>query len=169
MNPKVPGLQIKTILVPTDFSDPAHAAATFAVTLADRLGAELIFLHVANPYLGSGDLLLDVARLQVDTEYGALEQLTDWAKGIAPAAKLEVRIGVPAHQIIEAARELKADLIVIPTHGRSAIAQFFMGGVAEKVVRHAGCPVLVLPWTKRFEPAAVSTTRNMIRTALEAI
>ena len=167
MNPELPGFQIKTILVPTDFSDPAHAAATFAARLANQLGAELIFLYVADPYLGSGDLLLDVARLQRKTEYGALDQLRDWARRIAPTAQVEVRIGVPAHQIIEAARELKADLIVIPTHGRSAVAQFFMGGVAEKVVRHAGCPVMVLPWTKRFEPTVDSTTRSMIRTALE--
>ena len=169
MNAVLPRLHIKTVLVPTDFSDPSRVAASFAATFAERLGAELIFLHVADPYLGSGDLLLDVARLQRNTEYDALDQLRSWVKDIAPAAKIEVRIGVPAHQIIEAARELKADLIVIPTHGRSAIAQFFMGGVAEKVVRHAGCPVMVLPWTKRFDTAATSTTRNMICTALEVI
>lgn len=169
MNTLPPHLQIKTILVPTDFSEPSRAAARFALSLADALGAELIFLHVADPYLGSGDLLLDVARLQRKTEHDTLDQLRDWAAQTAPNARIEVRIGVPAHQIIEAARELKVDLIVIPTHGRSAIAQFFMGGVAEKVVRHADCPVMILPWTKRFEPAAASTTRSMVRTALEVI
>ena len=149
MSGRVPQVGIKRILVPTDFSEPSRAAAVFAGRLAGRLAAELIILHVCDLYLGTGDLFVDVARMQANTEQDGADRLTEFAKEIERPARLEVRIGAPAHQIVEAARDFGADLIVIPTHGRSAIARFFIGGVAERVVRHADCPVLVLPWDKR--------------------
>jgi nucleotide-binding universal stress UspA family protein len=60
--------------------------------------------------------------------------------------KLRVRVvtGDPANEIVRLAKEEKSDLIVLPTHGRTGLSHVFFGSVAEKVVRHAECPVLTL-------------------------
>jgi universal stress protein A len=58
--------------------------------------------------------------------------------------KTEVRIGAPAAEIVSAAEDLKADLLCIGTHGRTGIAHFLLGSVAERIVRHAPCPVLTV-------------------------
>lgn len=59
-------------------------------------------------------------------------------------AQIEIRIGDASHEIADHASELGADLIVIPSHGRTGAKRFFIGSVAERVVRYAHCPVLVL-------------------------
>lgn len=142
-------LPFRKILVPVDFSECSRAGLQFAAALAAQLGSDLVLVHVVDPYLGTGDLLLDMARMQTNSEVNARKQLEDWAMQINPPAATIVRIGSPAHEIIETAAEIGADAIVIPSHGRGAIGRFLMGGVAERVVRHAACPVIVLPWNKR--------------------
>ena len=64
--------------------------------------------------------------------------------GASAAWKIAVRPGRPATEIVEAARELAADLIVIATHGRTGLQHVLLGSVAENVVRHAPCPVLTV-------------------------
>jgi universal stress protein A len=58
--------------------------------------------------------------------------------------KAEVRIGIPADEIVAAAKELNADLLCVSTHGRTGLAHFFLGSVAEKIVRYSPCPVLTV-------------------------
>jgi nucleotide-binding universal stress UspA family protein len=134
-----------TLLAPVDFSECSRDAVTFAVMLARRLKSRIILLHVVEPYLGTGDLMLDMARLRVNMGEIARKQLANWAKQIRPRPEVIVRIGAPVHEIIEAAKEVGASAIVIASHGRSAIGRFFLGGVAERVVRHADCPVILVP------------------------
>lgn len=143
-------VQLAKILVPVDFSECSRSAVQFAAGLAKRFGSELVLVHVVDVYLGTGDMLLDMVRIQADVEKEAKERLEQWANELQPQPKIIVRTGPPAYEILEAAREIGATAIVIPSHGRGAIARFFIGGVADRVVRHAACPVIVLPWNKRF-------------------
>jgi universal stress protein A len=66
-----------------------------------------------------------------------------------PGARATVALGRPADAIVAAAGRGRANLIVVGTHGRSGLAHLVMGSVAERVVRHAACPVLVVPTTAR--------------------
>lgn len=70
-----------------------------------------------------------------------LEMAGDLADGVS----FHISFGDPGHEIVEKAKELKADCIVIPTHGRGGIEHMLLGSVAERVVRLSSCPVIVLP------------------------
>jgi nucleotide-binding universal stress UspA family protein len=146
-------IHIKRILAPTDFSESSFAAAHYALELAEALGAELHLLYVIEPPVyyspAFGGYIPDRTDLQAYAAAG-LEGMT-----IADEPR-DVKIirrsveGVAASTIIEDAQEHNIDMIVIGTHGHSAVRRFFMGSVAERVVRHASCPVLaVRPTTSK--------------------
>jgi len=145
-------ITLKSILVPTDFSETSDAALAYGRALARTFGASLDVLHVAEnimtrAFAGEGYVAI-VPELQADLERSAREQLDQLlmdndrpplaTKGIvltSNAAALEIVSYAKAHGI---------DLIVMGTHGRSGIAHVFMGSVAERVVRTAPCPVLTV-------------------------
>ena len=136
-------------LVPVDFSEYAHRALEYAISLAGKLEAHLTLLHVIQslpmggvdmgvtlPYTYIHDLEAEItSALQAD-----LEQIT--AAGLE--GEFAVAHGVPFQEIIETARLQQADLIVMGTHGRTGLQHVLLGSVAEKVVRLAPCPVLVV-------------------------
>jgi nucleotide-binding universal stress UspA family protein len=139
----------KKILVPTDFSTPSRDAVTAAVRLAADSGAELVFLHVwqRNPY--------SVGRTEFPSSF-ADQYMTESLDGLAAAKReaeaagahlihTELLTGVPWNEICEMARkDVAIDLIVLGTHGHTGLRHVLLGSVAEKVVRHAPCPVLVI-------------------------
>lgn len=136
---------MKHILAPVDFSAPSRKALAYAKELATVLGAKITLLHVIEPIV-----LPDAAALLTmpDSEAAAkmnerLEGLKD-ELGMANAAMI-VRRGTPFHEIALAADSLKADMVVIATHGYTGLKHVFLGSTAERVVRHAHCPVLVVP------------------------
>jgi nucleotide-binding universal stress UspA family protein len=141
---------VTRILVATDFSAASDAALTFAKNLARQFGASLHLLHVLeDPYV-TGAFAPEVyapppAGLRESWLKSAEEamsaQLTEPEK-IAFRATTEVEFGPIARTIVERATAVNADLIVMGTHGRGGFAHLFMGSVAERVVRTAGCPVL---------------------------
>jgi nucleotide-binding universal stress UspA family protein len=140
----------RKILVPTDFSENAGQALETAVDLANRYEAALHLLHV--------DQLPTYAFPEGVVVAGPdmLASMTDWSdKGLAAAkaqaerlgavrVTVQAVIGTPFTDIIRVAREEKADLIVMGTHGRTGLAHALLGSVAEKVVRKAPCPVLTV-------------------------
>ena len=143
-------MQIKTILYPTDFSKGARAALDHAISLAGDYSAKLILLHVvedipiAEWYIPSA---ISVADLTEDLRKSALQEMNKWVVEVSSQVKdVEKMVvnGVPFVEIIGAAREKKADLIVIGTHGRTGIDHMLFGSTAEKVVRKASCPVLTV-------------------------
>jgi nucleotide-binding universal stress UspA family protein len=73
-----------------------------------------------------------------------LEKLSDSALGPDGHCQVSVRGGVPWQEVVDAARESDADLIIVATHGHTGLAHVLLGSVAERVVRHAPCPVLVV-------------------------
>ena len=134
----------KTVLVPVDFSDDSLAALGLAAELTeDPSGLNVI--HVL-PVLEPAEpgviwhTIDDVSRSQ--QAEGALGNvLADKGYG---SVKISVRFGDPGHEIARYAEEISADLVVIPSHGRSVFARILLGSVTERVVRLAHCPVLVL-------------------------
>ena len=144
-------ITIRKILVPTDFDECSSPTVHYAGELAEKFGAELVLLNVVQ------DLSLAMPDAVMPTPVPApvLTQLIDAAKdGLSNLAKaeqleryhphLEVRVGSPAAEIVDAATVMNVDLICIGTHGRGGLAHFLLGSVAEKVVRHAPCPVLTV-------------------------
>jgi len=142
----LPELQVKRILVPTDFSPPSRKAANYAASLAKQFGAEILMLHVVEPVTPPPSLALVMTEdLDRHMREEAARRLADWRKEIGVTTmKANVRTGAPYHEIIAAAEETNTDLIVIGTHGHRKLAQIFLGSTAERVVRHARCPVLVV-------------------------
>lgn len=142
---------VKTILVPTDFSDTANAAVRCAAGLAETFGSSLILLHVVEDVVAKG--------LTADVGASAIRRLQDEATREA-AAKLDralaepplnrtgvaraVVVGDPFDGILSYADEHHVDLIVIGTHGRTGLAHVLLGSVAEHVVRTSPCPVLTV-------------------------
>jgi len=140
--------RLKKILVPVDFAHRTTEALDLAALLARQFGASLTVLHVITPHYAvdpygvnpPGDLEPDL----VSCAAKQLQQLVSRALPPEVPAQTLVRRGRPANEIIEAAKELDADLIVIPTHGHTGLKHVVFGSTADYVVRHAFCPVLTL-------------------------
>ncbi|HEB88885.1 MAG TPA: universal stress protein [Deltaproteobacteria bacterium] len=145
-------MQIKTILVATDFSEPAARAIETAVEFAKKFNAKLIVLHaykveipMASPMVAGGYVLPD----------GFFEQLGQHARTRVEETASEIRtrgvdaVGIaveqsPALAIVDEAKEQNADLIIMGTRGLTGIKHVALGSVAERVVRTAPCAVLTI-------------------------
>ena len=142
-------IRIKTILFPTDFSESSNHALKYALSFAKEYGAKLHVLHVIEEVAHA--IPFDMLQAPPLAEFmTALEEQSRRALDeVVPQELREeiewdpmVRKGVPFYEIVRAADELKADLIVCGTHGRTGLKHMIFGSVAEKVVRKAPCPVL---------------------------
>lgn len=141
-------MNVRTILVPIDFSACSAALVAHAASLARSLGAELRLLHVIQPPDGIG------GRAVIQTAEGprpVLDALVEEAEAAlqhfdtagVPALRGS-RVGSPVEGILEAVDELAVDLVVIGTHGREGLAHLVLGSVAERVVRRSPVPVLTI-------------------------
>ncbi len=146
----------KEIIVPTDFSEHSLRALDYAVEIAERFGSELKIIYVIEPLLQAADVSwtsVDFEQLNQTHKLSAekqLQQLVDERLPQDLPADTEIRFGKPFVEILKYAREENADLIVMATHGRGAIAHILMGSTAEKVVRKAPCPVLAVKHPKHI-------------------
>ena len=143
-------MRIKKVLFPTDFSKPADKAFEYAVFLASSHKADLALLHVVDQLHGFTyyyEFLpiapMEIAERMATRAHQDLQALIDRINGAVTATEA-VREGKPWVEICEAAKDEKADIIVIGSHGRTGISHVLIGSVAETVVRHASCPVLVV-------------------------
>lgn len=145
-------MDVRSIVVPTDFSECARHAVPVAAELARLLGARVLCLHVVEPVVQPVGWT-PVAEAMPSPELG--ERLEESAARDLPAfskseelAGLEVEDlmahGEPAAEIVRVAEERGAGLIVISSHGRTGLGRILFGSTAESVVRHARCPVLVV-------------------------
>jgi universal stress protein A len=139
------GIKLRKILVPVDFSECSQKALQYALRFAGAFKAEVVLLHVLEPYLPYPEMsALDAATLQAESrEYGE-KALRESQQSIAEevACKTLLRLGQPHREIVEAAGELAVDLIIISTHGYSGLSRVMLGSTTERVVRSASCPVL---------------------------
>ena len=142
----VPILKLNSILVPIDFSRISQKALDYAVPLAKQFGAKITLLHAIEPPPYSIDLTYVPMGEGFPT--GPMKKELDaLAKKVIEPELLKdviVEVGTAFEVITNVARDFKADLIVITTHGRTGLKHVFMGSTAERVVRHAPCPVLVV-------------------------
>ena len=153
--------ELRRILVPVDFSDTAKKAIQYAVPFGAAFDAEVLLLHVMQPYsvpIELGYVPPEWAESQQKFLGAAREELDKLCAreiGARARARALVREGVPWQEIIAAAQESRADLIILATHGRTGLSHVLLGSVAERVVRHAPCPVLVVREPERdFVPPA---------------
>ncbi len=143
--------RLRRILHPTDFSRASSAAFKRAVGMAKADRAQLLLVHVLAPPVpiaGEGyispkvyDDLETSARKYAQKQLSALQAKARKAGVKAVTLLLE---GVVHEEIARAAKSKKADLIVIGTHGRTGLAEFFLGSVASRVIAAARCPVLTV-------------------------
>jgi nucleotide-binding universal stress UspA family protein len=142
-------IKIENILVATDFSETSDSALSYGRALARNFGAELHVLNVVENSLmwtGVEGVAFDFAEVQAEIEEAARKKLSTMV-GLVDDVKTKpvVRTGSsPAFVIVDYARDAKVDLIVMGTHGRSALGHLLVGSVAERVVRLAPCPVLTV-------------------------
>jgi nucleotide-binding universal stress UspA family protein len=143
-------VKIREILCPVDFSDESREALHFGVELARLFGARLTLFNVYQMpgyALPEGVVLAgpEVLNELVDSIESDLRAWSDEARGLgAGEVAWETALGTPANEIERFARDHAIDLIVIGTHGRTGLRHVLLGSVAEKVVRHAPCPVLTV-------------------------
>jgi nucleotide-binding universal stress UspA family protein len=139
-------MKFNTVLLPTDFSSHAEAACAVGLEMAARDQARVIALHVlpiSDLVMGEYPIVM-VDQLQADLQADAEKRMQTWVAAQKVAIESLVLWGNPAIDICRIAEEHHADLIVTSTHGRTGLAHLFMGSVAERVVRHAPCSVLVV-------------------------
>lgn len=146
---KAPRFQIKKILVPIDFSEVSKDALAYAAALAEHFGTEVILLHVTEKtpidyLLGRGLMnhLVVPMMKQAKADLARMARSLNQAHGAHLSAI--VRTGKPFEEICRAASVLGADLIVLTTHGHTGLKHVVLGSTAERVVRYADCPVLVV-------------------------
>jgi universal stress protein A len=133
---------LKKILVPVDFSDCSKKALQYAVRFARQFGAELTLLHVVPRYPAIPDMgPIDVETLQEGRTQLEVVRLTI---GDLAASHTLMRTGTPHIEILDVAKERNIDLIILATHGRTGLTRAILGSTAERVVRQAPCPVLVV-------------------------
>ena len=156
---------IRTILVPVDFSDCSLSGLNYAIKFAKDVGARIIVLHVAD----LGPVMMTSACGEYDSPTyteAARHRCGDQIQAFLRRVNFD---GVPVDAsavagycpgaIYEAAAREGADLIIISTHGRTGLRRAFMGSVAEGTVRHAACPVLVVPSFAREKKRGLSEAR----------
>ena len=138
---------IKSLLCPVDFSDMSRAVLDYAVFMANTHQAELKLVHVVDQLHGFDSYkILHMTAIEIthEMERQAKSQLKELVACLPIPATFEVRFGRAADEIVIQAKEDKVDLVVMGSHGRSGISHLLVGSVAESVVRHAPCPVLVV-------------------------
>lgn len=145
-------MQIRSILLPTDFSECGNYALTYAASFARTFGASIICVHVIEPmvptvgYSGMTEPL-PLADISAQLEDSAERELPKLAEG-EECAGLEIEEvivhGEAASEIVRVAKDRQVDLIVLSSHGRTGLGRILFGSTAEAVVRHAPCPVLVV-------------------------
>ena len=146
------GMGYRRILWPTDFSHLASAALPHAARLAGAGRAELVILHVLSPpaIMPVPDLsgavwtrILESNRAAAQTR---LKRLADQVRRRLPGIRVQGLLaeGQPEIEILRTARRLRCDAILLATHGRTGLAHVLIGSVAERVLRMAPCPVLIV-------------------------
>ena len=143
-------MPIRRILFPTDFSEYADHAWSYALTFAREFGAEVHLLHVVAPpprlaeaYSVNFDPEKMVKALTEEAN-ASMDRMVEAAKSWGLVFRREVRVGVDFREIIDYVTKQDIDLIVMATHGRTGLAHALLGSVAEKVVRKSPCPVLTI-------------------------
>lgn len=139
-------LDLKNILVPIDFSKTARKALEYAVPFAKYFGARITLVHIIEPLPYPTDITYGASTdaFPVNTRKEELAALARETLNPEFVNEVIVHVGQPFDIITKVARDLGVDLIIITTHGYTGLKHVLMGSTAERIVRHAPCPVLVV-------------------------
>jgi len=159
--------RVKRILVPVDFSDKSSDAIAYAAGIAASYGARMELFHVVEPFPHVEELSLPstVAELNHRHVDAAREELSKLAARHIPVEvkyTVKVVLGEVDEEILRESAAWNTDLLVLNTHGFTGIKELFMGGTAEKLVRHARCPVLVVRRRGRSRPSPARMKRLLV-------
>ena len=146
-SPSPDPLKFARILVPTDFSDPSKQALKCAARFAEQFGSRIMLIHVLEPIMSPDFTNFPLALDEDKVQEAARHRLLALAKVHLKEQFVEgalVRTGNPFHEISEAARERKIDLIIMATHGYTGVKRALLGSTAERVVRYAPCAVMTV-------------------------
>jgi nucleotide-binding universal stress UspA family protein len=138
---------LKHILVPVDFSKPCLQGLAAALALGRHYGAKLTLVHVVKHLPRGSHVVMDLVGIEQDWRRPARERLAEFVAAHIPndvPVSQVVAVGKPFHEIVKLAVEIECDLIVISTHGYTALAHVLIGSNAERIVRHAPCSVFVV-------------------------
>jgi nucleotide-binding universal stress UspA family protein len=139
-------MKITNILVPTDFSASSDQALDYAIELAAKLDAKVNLLSVIGvPTYGVAELGVGITAPMIDSLIADNQAALDNVARTKPTvAQTLIRVGDARDVILQTAEELRADLIVMGTHGRRGISRALLGSVTEMVVRTSPVPVLTV-------------------------
>ena len=145
-------MEIRSILFPTDFSECANFALSYATSFARQANARIICVHVIETvvptvgYTGMAEPLpiADISDQLEDSAERELPKIAECDECEGLEVEEVIAHGDAASEIVSVARERGVDLIVISSHGRTGLGRMLFGSTAESVVRHAPCPVLVV-------------------------
>jgi nucleotide-binding universal stress UspA family protein len=146
---------LRNILVPIDFSDPAHHALLWAIELADRYQARVTLLNVypvpgyvlPDGFVTAGPEVLNEIESKTKQSLKELAAQVQESSGIA--LEIATAVGQSSTEILRYADQHEVDLIAMGAHGRTGIALMLLGSTTDKVVRQARCPVIVVPAEKK--------------------
>lgn len=142
--------KIERILVPVDFSDFSATILKYAVSFAAGFGAHLRLLHVVAPVPYTEELMVipdEIEDLNEALEKDGIDGMNSLVSKYVPAGvatSVVVRTGRPFSEIVAEAQAWPADMVIIPTHGRTGLMHVLIGSTTERVVRLCTCPVLVV-------------------------
>jgi nucleotide-binding universal stress UspA family protein len=154
-------LHFRKILVPLDFSEASRLGLEYALGFAQEFHATVVLFHsvfVSGYVLASRETAEQLPTLiasQQDYARGELEELRAAISRKGGEVEMKIAVGSPVEQIGKYVRKAGVDLIITSTHGRSGLRRVFIGSTAERIVRYASCPVLVVP-----NRAAIKTAKN---------
>jgi nucleotide-binding universal stress UspA family protein len=137
---------INHIVVPVDLEEHTEKLLEYAAYIADKLAAKLSVIHVVEPFPTTGDMELGLASIKEYTQ-NRIQHAGEFLAKLAapyPECKTKVLHGVIVDEIVNFAKDKESDIIVIGTHGSKGIEKLLLGSVAERVVKSAHCPTLVM-------------------------
>ncbi len=140
--------ELRKILIPIDFSEHSLNALEYAKLFAGKFNAELILLNIVEPVVFTADLTMGQVIPSIESELyqkseEKVKELVDSLRNKFNVRGV-VKIGRPHVEIIEFAKDEGVDLIIIGSHGHTGVEQLLFGSTAEKVIRKASCPVLII-------------------------
>jgi nucleotide-binding universal stress UspA family protein len=159
--------RIKTILVPVDFSNCSREGLRYAIAFAKEFGAKIVLVHAT--YLGyiysaEGTDLYDIPGLQKAARENAERKMRELVRSVTFGdVKFETAFteGSPVIDICAFAKAHDVDLIITSTHGHTGFAHVLIGSIAEQVVRHAPCSVLVVPSNPNIRAANLTKSASL--------
>ena len=143
-------IALRKILVPIDFSDYSKKALHYAIPFARQFNASIYLLYVVEPTIYPADFSFGQIgmpnvenELRTKGEQELQELITNEIKGAVPA-QASVKVGLPFVEVVSFAKDENIELIIVATHGHTGVEHVLFGSTAEKIVRKAPCPVLVV-------------------------